>query len=217
MKEIDNVNAQIDWRGEEIKEIDDMMKNLIGKISKLEDQMHSLEVEALEREDLVASLQVEVDVLQTKICHCHKATSRPLSGNGSQEDPFTLEYTEENEYHPPPIITSLVPIEVEEERDPSRVLRFGDDEEEDSAIEEAVESSEDEEVPQENKVPLPIHLASLPPAYVPSVCSGQRCKRSCGALKTISYHPYCHSDTFMGMPAGLRSTKDLHRNLERLR
>ena len=84
-------------------------------------------------------------------------------------------------------------------------------------VEETVESSEDEEVPQENKVPLPIHLTSLPPAYAPSVCSGQCCKRSRGALKTISYHPYRRADTFMGMPAGLQSTKDLCCNLERLR
>ena len=69
---------------------------------------------------MIASLQAEVDSLQTKICRCNEATSRPLSGNGSQEDPFTLEYAEENEYHPPPVVTSLVPIEVEEERDPSR-------------------------------------------------------------------------------------------------
>ena len=84
-------------------------------------------------------------------------------------------------------------------------------------IEETVESSEDEEVPQENKVPLPIRLASPPLAYVPSVCSGQRCKCSCSMLKSISYQPYRRADTFMGMPAGLRSTKDLRRNLERLR
>ena len=69
---------------------------------------------------MVASLQAEVDSLQTKICHCNKATSRPLSGNGSREDPFTLEYAEENEYHPPPVVTSLVPIKVEEERNPSQ-------------------------------------------------------------------------------------------------
>ena len=108
------------------------------------------------------------------------------------------------------MVTALVPIEVEEERDPSRVSRFGDDEEEESVIEETVESSEDEEVP------LPICLASPPPAYAPSVCSGQRCKRNRSSLKTISYHPYRHADTFMGMPAGLHSTKDLCRNLERL-
>ena len=83
------------------------------------------------------------------------------------------------------------------------MLRFRDDEEEDLAIEEAVESSEDEEVPQENEVLLPICLTSLPPAYAPSVCSGQHYKRSCSVLKTTSYHPYRHSDTFMGMPAGL--------------
>ena len=217
MKEVDDTNARVDWRGEEIKEIDDVMKNLVGKISKLEDRMLILEQDGLEQEDMVALLQAKVDSLQLKICHYNEVTSRLLSGSGSREDPFTLEYAEENEYHPALVVTSLVPIEVEEERDPSRASQFGDDEEEDSVIEEAVESSEDEEVPQENEVPLPIHLASLLPTYAPSVCSSQRCKRSCGALKTISYHPYRCADTFMGMPAGLRSTKDLRRNLERLR
>ena len=70
-------------------------------------------------------------------------------------------------------------------------------------MEEMVESSEDEDVPLENEVPLPIRIISPPPAYAPSVCLGQHCKHSCGPLKTISYHPYCCSDTFMGMPAGL--------------
>ena len=118
MKEVDDANACIDRRGEEIKEIDDVMKNLVGKISKLEDRMHLLEREALEREEMVVSLQTEVDSLQMKICHCNDVTSRPLSGNGSREDPFTLEYAEENEYHPPLVVTSLVPIKVEEECDP---------------------------------------------------------------------------------------------------
>ena len=70
-------------------------------------------------------------------------------------------------------------------------------------VEETVESSEDEEVPQENKVPLPVRLTSPLPAYAPLVCSGQRCKCSHGALKTISYHPYHRTNTSMGMPAGL--------------
>ena len=67
---------------------------------------------------MIASLQVEVDGLQAKICRCNEAAPRPLSGNGSREDPFTLEYAEEDEYHPPPVVTSLVPIKAEEERDP---------------------------------------------------------------------------------------------------
>ena len=118
MKEIDDANARIDRRGEEIKEIDEVIKNLVLKTSKLEDWMQILKREALEREEMVASLQAKVDNLQTKICRCNEATSRPLSRNGSREDPFTLEYAEKNEYHPPPVVTSLVPIEVEEERDP---------------------------------------------------------------------------------------------------
>ena len=84
-----------------------------------------------------------------------------------------------------------------------RASQFRDDEEEDLMVKETVESLEDEEVPQENKVPLPVRLASPPPAYAPLVCSSQCCKRSRGALKTISYHPYRRADTFMGMPAGL--------------
>ena len=83
MKEIDDVNAWIDRRGEEIKEIDEVMKNLVLKTLRLEDRMQMLEREALEREGMVASLQAEVDSLQSKICRCNEATSRPLSGNGS--------------------------------------------------------------------------------------------------------------------------------------
>ena len=119
MKEVDDTNARIDQRGEEIKEINDVMKNLIGKILRLEDCMLVLKREGLEREDKVALLQAEVNGLQTKICRCNEPSSRPLSGNGSREDPFTLEYAEENEYRPALVVTSLVPIEVEEERNPS--------------------------------------------------------------------------------------------------
>ena len=96
------------------------MKNLVLKTSKLEDRMQMLEREALKREEMIVSLQAEVDSLQSKICRCNKAVSRPLSGNGSRNDPFTLEYAEENKYHPALVVSSLVPIEVEEERDSSR-------------------------------------------------------------------------------------------------
>ena len=231
MKEVDNVNEWVNRRGEEIKEIDNVMKNLLDRFSGLEEHVHLLKEEGLVWEEMIASLQAEVDGLQAevdslqaevdslqlKICCCNEATSRPLSGSRTWESPFKLEYTDESKYHPPPIVTSLVPIKVEEERDPSWASRFGDDEEEELAIEEAVESLEDEAVPQENEVPLPIQITSPPPAYTPSVYLGQCCKHSRGPLKMISYHPYCHSDTFMGMPTGLWSTKDLHCNLERLR
>ena len=83
MKEIDDANARINRRGEEIKEINEVMKNLVLKTSRLEDRMQMFEREALEREEMIASLQAEVDSLQTKICRCNDATSRPLSGNSS--------------------------------------------------------------------------------------------------------------------------------------
>ena len=198
-----------------VKEIDDVMKNLLDWFSGLEERMHVLEEEGLVQEEMIASLQAEVDGLQSKICHCNEAMSRPLSGSGTRESSFELEYADESEYHPPPVVTSLIPIEAKE-LNPSQASRFGDDEEEESAMEEAVESSEDEVVPQENEVPLPVQIVSPPPAYAPSVCSGQHCKCSCSPLKMISYHPYHHPDTFMGMPSGLRSTKDFCCNLERL-
>ena len=69
---------------------------------------------------------------------------------------------------------------------------------------------------QENDVPIPVWVSSPPPMYQELVRSGQCCICSNGPLKKSSYHPYHHSDTFMGMPAGLRSTKDLHRNLKQL-
>ena len=48
MKEIDDTNAWIDRRGEEIKEIDEVMKDLVLKTLKLEDWMLLLEREAVE-------------------------------------------------------------------------------------------------------------------------------------------------------------------------
>ena len=65
MKEVDDANTWIDQRGEEIKEIDDVMKNLVGKVVKLEDQMLMLKREGLEQEDMVALLQAKVDSLQS--------------------------------------------------------------------------------------------------------------------------------------------------------
>ena len=47
IKEIDDANARIDRRGEEIKEIDDVMKNLLDKFSGMEAWMHILEEEGL--------------------------------------------------------------------------------------------------------------------------------------------------------------------------
>ena len=68
--------------------------------------------------------------------------------------------------------------------------------------------------PEENKVLIPVH--SPPPDYHQSVCEGQCCVCHDSLLKESSYHPYHCANTFMGMPAGLRSTKDLGHNLERL-
>ena len=48
MKEIDDANAWIDRRGEEIKEINEVMMNLVKRVSRLEDQTLSLEREVLE-------------------------------------------------------------------------------------------------------------------------------------------------------------------------
>ena len=47
--------------------------------------MHMLEEEGLVREDMITSLQIKVDSLQSKICRCNKATSRPLSGSETWE------------------------------------------------------------------------------------------------------------------------------------
>ena len=59
------------------------MKNLLDKFSRMEARMHILEEEGLVREEMITSLQAEVDGLQSKICRCNEATSRPLSGAGS--------------------------------------------------------------------------------------------------------------------------------------
>ena len=76
MKEVDNANEQINRRGEEIKEINNVMKNLLDKFSGLEEQMHMLKEEGLVWEEMISSLQAEVDSLQSKICRCNEPRSR---------------------------------------------------------------------------------------------------------------------------------------------
>ena len=47
IKEFDDANVRIDRRGKEIKEIDDVLKNLLDKFSRMEARMHILEEEGL--------------------------------------------------------------------------------------------------------------------------------------------------------------------------
>ena len=216
MKEVDAINAQVDQRGEEITKINEVIKNLLGQFEAMEQCIKFLEEEGLEREDMVVSLQVEVDDLKTKVCHCTVPQSRPLSREGSREVPFELEYASDSEYIAPFVVTALVPIDMEVVHNPSLALRFGDDEEEGLIIVETRESSPSVADPQENDVPIPVQVSSPPPVYQELVCSGQCCIHLNGPLKKLSFYPYHCSDTFMGMPAGLHSTKDLRHNLKRL-
>ena len=88
MKEINDANEWINWRGFEIKEIDGVVKKLLDKFSGLEERMHMLEEEGLVQEEMISSLQAKVDSLQSKICHCNEATSRPLSGEWDSQESF---------------------------------------------------------------------------------------------------------------------------------
>ena len=75
MKEIDDVNERVNCCGQEVKEIDEVMKNLLDCFSKMEEKVCILEEEGLAREEMIASLQVKVEDLQTKICCCNKPES----------------------------------------------------------------------------------------------------------------------------------------------
>ena len=216
MKEVNAVNTRVDRRGKEIAGIDEVVKNLLGQLEAMEQRVKFLEEEGLEREDMVTLLQIKVDDLKTKICCCEAPCSRLLSGEGTREVPFELEYASDSEYIAPSVVMALVPIEVEVVRNPSLVSQFGDDEEEDSIVVETRELSPSVADPQENNVLIPIWVSSPPLVYQELVCLGQCCIRLNGLLKKSSFHPYCRSDTFMGMPAGLHSTKDLCCNLKRL-
>ena len=83
-------------------------------------------------------------------------------------------------------------------------------------VEETRELSASVADPQENEIPILVRVSSPLPQYHESVHEGQHCICSDSPLKKSSFHPYCPTSTFMGMPAGLCSTKDLCRNLKRL-
>ena len=106
-----------------------------------------------------------------------------VSGSRTRESPFELEYTEDEEYIAPPVVTSLVLIEAEEECDPLQALRCRDDKEEDSMVDETVESSEDKGGPQENKVPLPIRIVRSSQKQALD-CSGSSSSKSSAGFVT---------------------------------
>ena len=56
MKEVDEVNDQVNQRGCEVEEINNVMKDLIGKFSGMEERMHVLEEEGLVRKEMIAAL-----------------------------------------------------------------------------------------------------------------------------------------------------------------
>ena len=208
-KEVNTLIEHVNCRGEETKELDNVMKNLLVRFSTMEDRVRVLEEENIEKAAMVRSLLSEVEWLQGQICHCNKPRFRALSGSRTAEDLHKLEYALDSEYVALPVIRSLVPIGAGGEQDLLQASWFRDDEEERSVIAETRESSESVAAPEENKVPIPVYITSPPPEYTCLVRQDQCCVHSDGLLKKSLYHPYRHNDTCMGMPAGLRSTKDL--------
>ena len=216
VSEVDTLMDRVNHRGEETKELDNVTKNLLLRFSAMEEHICILEEESVMKSAMVNSLSLEVDFLKEWVCCCEEEGSRPVLGSRTHKDPYKLEYASDSEYVQPLVVTALIPINTSIVCDPSLVLRFGDDEEEGPIVKETRELLASVADPQENKVPIPIRITLPPPQYQELVREGQRCVHSNGPLKKLSFHPYRCSDTFMGMPAGLRSTKDLHHNLKRL-
>ena len=215
VSEVDTLIEQANRWGQETKELDEVTKDLLSRFSSMEECVRILEEESVVKAAMIRSLSSEVDFLKEQVCRCKEEGSRPMLGSRTHKDPFELEYTLDSNYVAPPMVTTLVLVNAEVVCDPSLVSRFGDDEE-GSVVEETRELSASITDPQENKIPILVQVNLPLPVYQESVCLGQCCIRSNGLLKKSLFYPYHPADTFMSMPAGLHSTKDLHRTLKRL-
>ena len=216
ISEVNTLIRQANCRARETKELDNITKDLLARFSVMEECICILEEESIVKAVMIHSLSLEVDFLKEQMCSCEKSRSRLLLGSGTCKDPFKLEYVLESKYVAPPVVTALVPLDAEVICDPSLALRFRDNEEEESVVRETQESLVSVADPEENKVPIPVHVNSPPPQYQESVCQGQRCVHSNGSLKHSLYHPYHCAKTSMEMPASLPSTRDFRHNLQQL-
>lgn len=134
--EVDTLIEQVNGRGQETKELDEVSKDLLSRFSAMEECICILEEESVMKAAMICLLSLKVDFLKEQVCHCEEEGSRPVLGTGTHENPFELKYTLDSNYMVPPMVTALVPINAEVIRDPSLALQFRDDKEEGSVVEE---------------------------------------------------------------------------------
>ena len=117
---------------------------------------------ALEDENL--TLKTQVESMADKLCHCNKGNP-VVSGEGTREEPFELEYASDGEYHTPP-------AEEQGNVTPQTLI----------PIEEVLPEVAETEAMQERG-------REFVEAWERSQVRCQRCVRSSGRIKA-KYHPY---------------------------
>ena len=102
-QELDNHQQRLDRHQEDLLASE-------KHINTLQDRLMALEDENL-------ALKTQVESMADKLCHCNKG-SPTMSGEGTREEPFELEYALDGEYHTPPAEEqenappqTLIPIE----------------------------------------------------------------------------------------------------------
>ena len=153
-KELDNHQKRLDHHREDLLASEKYVNTLQDRVMVLEDEN--------------LALKTQVESMSDKLCHCNKE-SPTMSGEGTREEPFELEYASDGEYHTPPA--------EEQENTPPRTL---------IPIEEVLPEVTEVEAMQERG-------REFAEAWDRSQVHRQRCVRSAGRIKS-KFHPY-HKST----------------------
>ena len=152
-EELDNHQKRLDRHREDLLASEKYINTLQDRVMALEDEN--------------LALKSQVESMADKLCHCSKR-SPTMSGEGTREEPFELEYASDGEYHTPPA--------EEQENAPPRTL---------VPIEEVLPEVAATEAMQERGREF---IEALDRSQV----RRQRCVRSSGRIKS-HFHPYCKS------------------------
>ena len=117
--EVDTLIEWVNHRGQEMKELDNVTKNLLLRFSSMEEHICVLEEESIMKAAMICSLSSEVDFLKEWVCCCKEESSRPVLGSGTHKDLFELEYALDSNYVAPLMVTALVLINTEVFHNPS--------------------------------------------------------------------------------------------------
>ena len=102
-QELDNHQKRLDRHQQDLLASEKYTNTLLDRVTALEDEN--------------LTLKTRLESMVDQLCHCNKE-SPVVSGEGTREEPFELEYASDGEYHTPPAEQqkntppwTLIPIE----------------------------------------------------------------------------------------------------------